>query len=75
LKELTSQENDVAPQKSSAVILQELISALSSEHLICHDGHMHNEDTGFLVSLLHQYCLSAPRIFSVCFAFVISDSY
>ncbi|XP_045793884.1 uncharacterized protein LOC123888768 [Trifolium pratense] len=47
LKELTSQQNDV-PQKSSAVILQELISALSSEHLICHDGHMHNEDAGFL---------------------------
>ncbi|CAK8542628.1 unnamed protein product [Lathyrus sativus] len=52
LKELTSQKNELAtnalPQKSSAAILQELISALSSEHLNHHDGHMHNEDTGFL---------------------------
>lgn len=51
LKELTSQENELAttgvPQKSSAVILQELISALSSENLICHDGHIHNEDASF----------------------------
>ncbi|XP_004492947.2 uncharacterized protein [Cicer arietinum] len=53
LKELTSQENELAstsavPQKSSTVILQELIYALSSEHLICHDDHMHTEDAGFI---------------------------
>ncbi|KAL2329509.1 hypothetical protein Fmac_017090 [Flemingia macrophylla] len=54
LKELTSQrEEELAtgnpPKKSSAMILQELISALSSEHLICcHDGHhMFNENAGF----------------------------
>lgn len=49
LKELTSQRDEelatgAPPKKSSAMILQELISALSSEHLICHDGcHMFNE--------------------------------
>ncbi|XP_027350806.1 uncharacterized protein LOC113861902 [Abrus precatorius] len=53
LKELTSQRDEelatgAAPKKSSAMILQELISALSSEHLICHDGsHMFNENVGF----------------------------
>ncbi|TKY64796.1 hypothetical protein E2542_SST07647 [Spatholobus suberectus] len=53
LKELTSQrEEELAtgapPKKSSTMILQELISALSSEHLICHDGrHTFNENVGF----------------------------
>ncbi|KAJ1443230.1 DUF3741-associated sequence motif [Sesbania bispinosa] len=52
LKELTSQENEelatgALPEKSSTMILQELISALSSEHLICHGGHMFNENCGF----------------------------
>ncbi|CAL5192908.1 unnamed protein product [Lathyrus oleraceus] len=51
LKELTSRKNELATngltQKSSAAILQELISALSSEHLNHHDGHMHNEDVSF----------------------------
>ncbi|XP_014498021.1 uncharacterized protein LOC106759383 [Vigna radiata var. radiata] len=52
LKELTSQRDEelatgVPPKKSSAMILQELISALSSEHLICHDGHhVFNENVG-----------------------------
>ncbi|CAJ1843782.1 unnamed protein product [Sphenostylis stenocarpa] len=53
LKELTSQRDEelatgALPKKSSAMILQELISALSSEHLICHDGHHHvfNENVG-----------------------------
>lgn len=75
LKELTSQENELAttgvPQKSSAVILQELISALSSENLICHDGHFHNEDASFLVRILHHYHLSVPK-FRIFSAFVIS---
>lgn len=75
LKELTSQENELAttgvPQKSSAVILQELISALSSENLICHDGHVHNEDASFLVRILHHYHLSVPK-FRIFSAFVIS---
>ncbi|KAK7295780.1 hypothetical protein RJT34_18692 [Clitoria ternatea] len=52
LKELTSQrEEELAtgalPKKSSAMILQELISALSSENLICHVGHMFNENVRF----------------------------
>lgn len=53
LKELTSQRDQelatgAPPKKSSAMILQELISALSSEHLICHDGcHMFNEHVDF----------------------------
>ncbi|RDX81684.1 hypothetical protein CR513_37605, partial [Mucuna pruriens] len=52
LKELTSQRDEelatgAPPKKSSAMILQELISALSSEHLICHDGcHIFNENVG-----------------------------
>ncbi|OIW05504.1 hypothetical protein TanjilG_27634 [Lupinus angustifolius] len=52
LKELTSQEDDelatgAPPKKSSAVILQELISALGSEQLLCHDDHhMLNENAG-----------------------------
>ena len=74
LKELTSQEKLATtgvPQKSSAVILQELISALSSENLICHDGHIHNEDASFLVRILHHYHLSVPK-FRIFSAFVIS---
>ncbi|KAK7340953.1 hypothetical protein VNO77_21672 [Canavalia gladiata] len=53
LKELTSQRDEelatgAPPKKSSAMILQELISGLSSEHLICHDGsHLFNENHGF----------------------------
>lgn len=52
LKELTSQRDEelatgFPPKKSSAMILQELISALSSEHLICHDGHhVFNDNVG-----------------------------
>ncbi|KAH1054842.1 hypothetical protein GLYMA_08G366600v4 [Glycine max] len=52
LKELTSQRDEelatgAPPKKSSAMILQELISALSSENLICHDDHhMFNENYG-----------------------------
>ncbi|KAE9595176.1 hypothetical protein Lal_00009288 [Lupinus albus] len=52
LKELTSQEDEelatgAPPKKSSAVILQELISALGSEQLLCHDDHhMLNENAG-----------------------------
>ncbi|CAL0314638.1 unnamed protein product [Lupinus luteus] len=52
LKELTSQEDDelatgAPPKKSSAMILQELISALGSEQLLCHDDHhMLNENAG-----------------------------
>ncbi|KAF7819982.1 hypothetical protein G2W53_025437 [Senna tora] len=51
LKELTSQEDEelatgAPPKKSTAMILQELIFALSAEHLNCHDGHMVNTDIG-----------------------------
>ncbi|XP_058763976.1 uncharacterized protein LOC131637406 [Vicia villosa] len=63
LRELTSRKNELAtnalPQKSSAVILQELISALSSEHLIGHDGHMHSEDVGFLCETKQERLLGA----------------
>ncbi|KAK7272967.1 hypothetical protein RIF29_14012 [Crotalaria pallida] len=50
LKELTSQEDEelatgAPPKKSSAMILQELISALGSAQLLCHDDHhMLNEN-------------------------------
>ncbi|XP_052117058.1 uncharacterized protein LOC107486904 isoform X2 [Arachis duranensis] len=52
LKELTSQEDyDLATgtpsKKSTAMILQELISALSSERLICCNGHMFDENFRF----------------------------
>ncbi|MED6217357.1 hypothetical protein PIB30_016980 [Stylosanthes scabra] len=52
LKEITSQEDyELATgnpsKKSSAMILQELISALSSERLICCNGHLFDENTGF----------------------------
>ncbi|OIW17562.1 hypothetical protein TanjilG_08840 [Lupinus angustifolius] len=52
LKELTSQEDDdlatgAPPEKPSATIIQELISALGSEQLICHDDHhLFNENNG-----------------------------
>ncbi|KAI9127929.1 hypothetical protein K1719_000922 [Acacia pycnantha] len=52
LRELTSQEDERLPiggppKKSPAVILQELISALSAEQLTCHYGHMVNVNKGF----------------------------
>lgn len=64
LKELTAHESEelatgAPPKKSSAIILQELISALGSEHLICHDDHMFNENVALQVSLLFLYCLTA----------------
>ncbi|CAL0308270.1 unnamed protein product [Lupinus luteus] len=52
LKELTSQEDEelatsAPPKKSSAMIIQELISALGSDQLICHDDHhLFNENNG-----------------------------
>ncbi|KAE9615643.1 hypothetical protein Lal_00017769 [Lupinus albus] len=52
LKELTSQKDEnlatgAPPKKSSATIIQELISALGSEQLICHDDrHLFNENNG-----------------------------
>ena len=57
LKELTSHEDDelaagAPPKKSTAMILQELISALSAEHLTCHDDHIVNADIGFQVCLV-----------------------
>lgn len=56
LKELTSQDEELStgfpPKKSTAMILQELISALSAEHLTRHDGHLINTDLGSPVSLL-----------------------
>jgi len=79
LKELTSQRDEelatgFPPKKSSAMILQELISALSSEHLICHDGHhVFNENVGLHVSLLCLYCLTASTFILSChIAFVIN---
>ncbi|KAI4346892.1 hypothetical protein L6164_007755 [Bauhinia variegata] len=52
LKELTSQEDEelatgAPPKRSAAKILQELISALSAEHLTCHDGQMVNFDISY----------------------------
>ncbi|KAK7394163.1 hypothetical protein VNO78_14683 [Psophocarpus tetragonolobus] len=61
LKELTSQRDEelatgAPPKKSSCMILQELITALSSEHLICHNGHHHmfNENVGFCYGAKHE---------------------
>ncbi|KAH1156724.1 hypothetical protein GYH30_051499 [Glycine max] len=66
LMELTSQRDEelatgAPPKKSSAMILQELISALSSEHLICHDGHhMFNENVCF------HYGAKQERLLGTC---------
>ncbi|XP_028779967.1 uncharacterized protein LOC114759469 [Neltuma alba] len=52
LRELTTQEDERLPiggppKKSPAMILQELISALSAEQLTCHYGHIVNVNKGF----------------------------
>ncbi|XP_054787886.1 uncharacterized protein LOC129293802 [Prosopis cineraria] len=51
LRELTSQDERLPiggpPKKSPAMILQELISALSAEQLTCHYGHIVNVNKGF----------------------------
>ncbi|KAI4352210.1 hypothetical protein L6164_006483 [Bauhinia variegata] len=52
LKELTSQEDEelatgAPPKRTIAMILQELITALSAEHLTCHDGQTVNASIGF----------------------------
>lgn len=55
LKELTSQEEDEltnggsVPKRSTAMILQELISALTSQQPFYPDGHMVNAETTFQV--------------------------
>ena len=62
LKEVSSQEDDElstgGPSKrSTAMILQELISALSSEHLTCPDDLMFTDKVGYNVNLLFLHCL------------------
>ncbi|KAF7811269.1 uncharacterized protein G2W53_032245 [Senna tora] len=52
LRELTSQGDEKLaigsrPKRSPAMILQELISALSAANLTCHDDHRVNADEGF----------------------------
>ncbi|KAJ7971232.1 DnaA initiator-associating protein [Quillaja saponaria] len=52
LKELTYQADEefdtgAPPKPSTAMILQELISALTAENSICHDRHMVNADLDF----------------------------
>ncbi|XP_061347084.1 uncharacterized protein LOC133292653 [Gastrolobium bilobum] len=63
LKELSSKGDEelaagAPPKKPSALIIQELISALSSEHLICHDVHMLEENVGF-----HVNCIDTLKVY------------
>ncbi|EEF31078.1 conserved hypothetical protein [Ricinus communis] len=62
LKELTSQEEDElaiggsAPKRSTAMILQELISALVEQQPLSPVGHMSNAESAFQVALLSSTC-------------------
>lgn len=80
LKELTSQEEDESatagtpPKRSTAMILQELISALTAEQPISLDSHVVDPNVPFQVGFLFKlaYCFHISSFFRLCTRFILS---